>query len=249
MKLARRFLAPTLLGALAFTLAACDSAEDEDAALVGEPIAEIAPPEGQQWTDTVTVTEDGGYALGNPEAPIRLVEYGSLTCPGCAAFSAAAARPIAEDYVSTGRVNFEFRSFIIHGPLDLVLTRLIGCSAPEAAHPLSEQIWANLPAIQDRAYANQGALEQALQLPEDQRFVAFAEVAGLYDFFAARGVSEDQARTCLADFASLQRLADLSQGYSENGINRTPTFELNGRVIEESSWAGVEAALQRAGAR
>ncbi|WFL76549.1 thioredoxin domain-containing protein [Altererythrobacter arenosus] len=233
---------------LALALAACSS-EEEAGPVQGEPIAAIPAPEGQQWVDTVTVTDKGGYALGNPEAPIRLVEYGSLTCPGCAAFSAASARPI-EEYVNSGRVNFEFRSFVIHGPIDLALTALVSCASPETVHPLSEQVWSNLGEIQQRAYADQAAMEQALSLPEDQRFVAFGEVTGLYDFFSARGLSEAQARACLADFDNLTRLAKFSQGYAqEDGITGTPTFTLNGSRLTETGWPDVEAALQRAGAR
>ncbi len=244
----RKIAFVTLAAPLALGLAACGS-QEEEGALEGEAIAAIPAPEGQQWAETVTVTDKGGYALGNPEAPIRLVEYGSLTCPGCAAFAATATRPL-EEYVNSGRVNFEFRSFIIHGPLDLALTALIGCSGPETAHPLSEQVWANLGEIQQRAYADQGALERALQLPENKRFVAFGEVAGLYDFFSARGLSEEQARACLADFDNLTRLAEYSQGYAQDdGIASTPTFSLNGRVLSETSWQDVEAAIQRAGAR
>ena len=196
------------------------------------------------------MTELGGYSVGNPDAPIKLIEYGSLTCPACAAFSTQGSVPLHEKYINSGRVNFEFRSFIIHGPLDHVLTRLIGCGSPEAAVPLADQIWANLGPIQQRAYQNQPALEAALGLPEDQRFVAFAEAAGIYDFFASRGLSTDQAKACLADFASLEKLANLSQRYAnEEKVSKTPTFVLNGQEIEESAWDGVEAALQRAGAR
>ena len=246
----RRLLSSTIALTLTLGLVACNSADDAEAELVGEPIAAIAAPEGQQWTDTVQVTERGGYLQGNPAAPIKLIEYGSLTCPACAAFAGDAAEPLRANYVNTGRVSFEFRSIVIHGPLDLVLTRLIGCGPKEAAQPLADQIWANLATIQQNAYANQPAFEAALQLPEDQRFVALANVAGLYDFFAARGLSEDQARTCLADFSEMKRLADLSQTYAEDdGVSRTPTFTLNGRMMDESSWTAVEAALQRAGAR
>ena len=250
MTFSRRFLATSVAGALALTLAACSSGEGDDAALAGEPIAPIEAPEGQAWVDTVTTTERGGYVLGNPDAPIKLVEWGSLTCPGCAGFAAAASEEIRNNYVSTGRVSFELRSFAIHGPIDLALTRLIGCGAPEAAHPLADQVWANLQQIQQRAYANPQALEASLQLPENERFPAFAEVAGLYDFFSARGLSEDQARACLADWSEMERLAQLTQSYAQDDeISRTPTFSLNGRVLEESSWNDIEAALQRAGAR
>lgn len=248
--LTRRFLSATVATSMALALAACDTAEDADAVPAGEPIAAIPAPDGTAWTDVVTVTEKGGYVLGNPDAPIKLIEYGSLTCPGCAAFSIAAAEPLKQDYISSGRVSMEFRSFIIHGPIDLALTALIGCGSDEAAYPLSEQIWENLPEIQQRAYSDQAALEAALKLPEDQRFVAFADRAGLYDFFAARGLSEDQAKSCLADWSKLEGIAKLSQGYAQDdGINSTPTFVLNGQQLDDSSWPAVEAALQRAGAR
>lgn len=250
MKFSRRSLTTSIAAALALSLTACGGGEDEAEALAGEPVAAVPAPDGQVWESVVSYTEKGGYLVGNPDAPIKLIEYGSLTCPGCAAFSRDAARPLMDEYVNTGRVSFEFRSFIIHGPLDLTLTRLIGCASNEAAVPLSDQIWANLGEIQNRAYSDQAALERALQLPEEQRFVAFGELTGLYDFFAARGVSEEQARTCLADFSSLEELATLSQGYAnEDGITSTPTFVLNGSKLTEARWAGVEAALQRAGAR
>ena len=249
----RKIAFATLAAPLALGLAACSSEEAEDAPQ-GEPVAAVAAPEGQTWDSVVAYNDRGGYVVGNPEAPIKLVEYGSLTCPGCAQFSVDASRPLIENYVNSGRVSFEFRSFIIHGPLDLALTALIGCGAPEAAVPLADQVWANLPAIQQRAYADQGALERSLKLPEDQRFVAFANVAGLYDFFAARGISKEQAQTCLADFAKLEEYAKLSQSSSEDdNVTGTPTFELNGRRLEmsptERSWTQVEVALQRAGAR
>lgn len=242
-----RMLALAPLAALA--LSACGGT-DETALPAGEPVAEVPAPEGSNWRETVQLTDRGGYLVGNPDAPIKLVEYGSLTCPGCAAFSRTAVEPLLNDYVGSGRVSFEFRSFIIHGPLDLVLTRLISCGPKESAVPLAEQIWSNLAEIQQKAYADQNALEATLQLPEEQRFVAFAQQAQLYDFFAARGISRDQAATCLADFGEMKRLADLSQSYaSEDGINSTPSFVLNGATVTDGSWDALEAALQRAGAR
>jgi protein-disulfide isomerase len=249
MTIRSTILRASLAGALALTLAACGSDAGDTVAEVA-PIAEIAPPAGQQWADITTITDRGGYTLGNPDAPIKLVEYGSLTCPGCAGFSVQASETIREKYIASGRVSLEFRSFAIHGPIDLALTRLITCGSPEAVHPLSEQIWANLGEIQQRAYANPQALEAALQQPETQRFVSFAEVAGLYDFFTARGLSEDQAKTCLADWPTMQKLANFTQSYAQDDkISSTPTFLLNGRQLDDGSWTAVEAALQRAGAR
>jgi protein-disulfide isomerase len=242
-------LVALLLAMLAFALGSCTETASEDGVPAGEPIAKVAAPASSSWKDTVVKTKDGGYLVGNPDAALKLVEYGSLTCPACAAFSAEASEPLMNDYINSGRVSFEFRSFIIHGPLDLALTRMIGCTAPEAAVPLADQVWANLPAIQQRAIAAQAQLESLGSLPEDQRFVAFGEYTGLYEFFGSRGVSEDQARTCLGDFESLKQIEALSKGYSKNGINSTPTFVLNGQVLDINTWSKLEPALQRAGAR
>lgn len=242
-----KFAALTLAAPLALALSACNG---EDGEIVAEEaLAAVPAPDGSAWADTVTKTEANGYLIGNPDAPLKLIEYGSLTCPACARFAADGFDPLIEQYVSTGVVSFEFRSFIIHGPLDLTLTRLIGCSAPEAAVPLADEIWENLGAIQNRAYQDQGALQSINNLPENDRFVAFGEIAGLYDFFAARGISEDQARTCLSEFSTLEGLAEVSEGYADDGISKTPTFTLNGRTLDASSWTDLEPMLQRAGAR
>ncbi|WP_374405032.1 DsbA family protein [Pelagerythrobacter sp.] len=250
MTMLRRIALASLAAPLALGLAACGSESTDAPAASAEPAAEVAAPAGTEWRDTVTVTDEGGYLVGNPEAPIELVEYGSLTCPACAAFAQQGSEELLGDYVNSGRVNFEFRSTLIHGAPDLILTRLISCGAPEAAVPLADQVWANLNAVLDPMQANAPALEQAMGLPENQRFVGFAEAAGFLDFFAARGLSKDQARTCLADFGAMEQLAErLDSQAREDEITRTPTFFLNGRMLEESSWAEVEALLQRAGAR
>lgn len=246
---APRALALGLVAPFALTIAACNGDAEGGDAVVGDAIAAIPAPAGTSWTEVVNVSDEGGYVLGNPDAPLKVVEYGSLTCPACAAFSEEGMSPLIENYVSKGTVSFEFRSFLIHGSLDLALTRLIGCSAPEAAIPLSDQVWANLSEIQEKAYANQAALQSISSLPENERFVKYGELTGLYDFFAARGISEDQARQCLGDFASLERLAKFSEGYTAEGIDRTPTFLLNGKKLDASGWATLEPILQRAGAR
>jgi protein-disulfide isomerase len=245
-------LRPVLLAAfaapLALALAACgDSAEGPTS---GEAIARVAPPAGQQWTDVVARTPEGGWLVGNPQAPIKLVEYGSLTCPGCAYFSQTGMQPLREEYVNSGRVSLELRSVPIHGAVDLVLTRLLECAPKEAAPLLAEQLWANLNAVLTPIQANEAALQQAMTLPENQRFVAYAQQGGLLEFFAARGISTEQAQQCLSDFAAIQALAERMQNQAnEDGVNSTPTFHLNGTAVDETSWEELEAALQRAGAR
>lgn len=242
----RRLAFATLAAPLALGLAACSS---EDAAS-GETAAEVAPPEGSTWSQTAVRTEQGGWLVGNPDAPIKLVEYGSLTCPTCALFSEEGSVALHENYIDTGRVSFELRSTIIHGVVDLLLTRMIECAPLPAAVPLADQVWTNLDTVTAPFSANQAALEQAFDLPENQRFIAMAQTGGLIDFFAARGISSDQAQVCLADSAAITQLADVTQAAAtEDGVTGTPTFFINDVRVDGTRWAEVEGALQRAGAR
>jgi len=235
---------------LALAVAACGGGGEDGGVPQGDPVAPIAAPAGTSWVDTVQVTDKGGWLLGNPDAPIKLVEYGSLTCPACANFSNTGIAKLRDEYVASGRVSFELRSVPLHGAVDLILTRLLQCAPKEAAHPLAEQVWANLDAVLNPIQANAAGIEQAMNAAPDQRFVAYAEQAGLLDFFAARGISTEQSRACLSDAAAMQTLAEKLQSVTEeDGVNATPTFFLNGQRVNAGDWGSLEPLLQQAGAR
>lgn len=247
----RRSFALALTAPLALALAACGSDATDPAAASAAPVAAVPAPAGTAWRDTVTETPQEGYLVGNPNAPIKLVEFGSLTCPTCAAFAVEGMEPLLSKYVDSGRVSFELRNFAVHGPVDIVLARMVRCGAKEAVVPLSDQVWHNVQSLTGPLQANQAALEQAMSLPMDQRFVAMAQLGGFYDFFASRGISADQAKACLADVPSLEKLAAATDRYAkEDGVNGTPTFTLNGKKLDGvNGWAALEPVLQRAGAR
>ena len=245
---ARYRLAALALAPLALALSACDDSDagEEAAVIDGEPLAAVEAPDGAQWDEIVTVTEADGYLLGNPDAPIKLVEYASLTCPACAQFAAQGAEELKSEYVNSGRVSFELRNQI-HGSDDLILARLVRCGQPEAFHPLADRVWAGMGELRENFGARGAELEAAI----DRRdFVGFAETAGWLDYFAQAGVSRDQARACLADSASLERIATNSAEQSDElGIGGTPTFLINGRIVDAQTWPQLEPLLQQAGAR
>ena len=83
------------------------------------PRARRRPPAARprrDWTRTVVATPEGGFRMGNPNAPVKLVEYGSLTCRHCADFApgrdAAAGRHAMS---ASGKVSYEYRNFILNG--------------------------------------------------------------------------------------------------------------------------------------
>lgn len=244
-----RLLSLPLLALAPLLLAACgDQAADGEAA-AGEALPAVAAPAGTKWADLVTATPEGGFMIGNPEAPLKLVEYASHTCSHCATFSKTAKETLKNKYVASGVVSFEQREVFLNS-VDLVIAGLAQCGAKEQMQPLSDQVWQNLESVFAGLQANPQALDAAGQLPINQRFVAVGEATGLIEFFAARGLSADQARTCLADGAKMEALVKTVAASTEKDkIEGTPTFFLNGKRIEGTAWEVVEPALQRAGAR
>lgn len=248
MKLTRMF-ALGLLATAPLALAACgdDAAPGEVAE--GEALPAVTAPPGTSWTETVTVTPDGGYMIGNPDAPLKLIEYASHTCGACANFAVTGKQPLKTKYVASGVVSFEQREIFLN-PYDIVIAAMAQCGAKEQMQPLSDEVWQNLEAVFTGLQGNPAAVQAASALPVEQRFGKIAEVTGLLDFFAARGLSADQARTCLADTAKIEAMVKASEAQAkEVGVTGTPTFVLNGKKLDVNQWPQLEPLLQRAGAR
>ena len=246
MKPFRFSLKLALTAPLALALAACGGEAGGD--LAGDVIAPIAAPDGTNWGETVTVSDADGYVLGNPDAPLKLIEYASHTCGACANFSATA-KPGIQEYVATGVVSFEQRN-LVRDPIDLTIATLVRCGAKENMQTLSELAWQNLQETFNNVNANNAAYQAAGELPPEQRFIGIAQAAGLIDFFAARGLSADQQRACLADTTTIEGIANNSSSQANDlGIQATPTFLLNDRKLDVNSWSEIEPLLQRAGAR
>ncbi len=249
MTVTRLFSLPLIALAPLMLVACGDDATPEGSAPAGEALPAMAAPAGTSWTDTVTITPESGYLIGNPDAPLKLVEYASHTCSHCADFSKTGKEPLKNKYVASGVVSFEQREVFLN-PFDLVIAGLAQCGTKEQFQPLSDQVWGNLESVFAGLQGNQQAVEAAGALPTNQRFAAIAKATGLLDFFAARGVSEDQGVTCLTDAAKMEALVKSTEANSaKDEISGTPTFFLNGRRLEGTTWEVVEPQLQRAGAR
>lgn len=237
---------------LALGLAACKQEATAPAgdAPKGEAIAAVAAPAGKAWTDVVEVTADGGYRVGNPNAPVKLMEFASLSCSHCADFSEQGSAELLGQFVASGRVSYELRFFMLNA-LDMPATLLATCGAPEAAIPLADQFWAFQKTMFSNLQAGgEAQLQAAGQLPPDQRFAAIAKLGGMDTFFAARGIPQAQAATCLADVNKATALVNATnKAGQEMGITGTPTFFLNGVKLEGNTWDKVKGALQTAGAR
>lgn len=252
MSFLRRASAIAIAAMLPVALAACGDKESGTAGgpPKGDAIAAIAPPAGQEWSQVVTVTPLGGYQMGNPDAPLKLVEYASLTCSHCADFTAKAAAPLRDKYVASGVVSWELRNQI-HDGFDLTMAMLVRCGDPASFHALSDQVWQNFGALVENIQKAGPALDEAMK-EQDQakRYQMIADRSGLTEFFAARGIAKDQAHACLAKPGLAEKLVKQSEEQSkEFDVQGTPTFFLNGKQLTEKTWDALEPILQNAGAR
>ena len=57
--------------------------------------------------------------LGDPQAPVELIEFGDLQCPVCKGYSEEVLPPLIENQVRAGEVKLSFRNFTIIGPQSL----------------------------------------------------------------------------------------------------------------------------------
>ncbi|HEV2867353.1 MAG TPA: thioredoxin domain-containing protein [Allosphingosinicella sp.] len=234
--------------AVALILAGCgDDAGNLGAAAANSnaPLPQIPAPNNGDWTQVVSRTATGATVMGNPQAPVKLVEYGSLTCPACRAFSQQGTERLRDTYVRSGQVSWEFRHLVIHGAPDVALAMLTDCQPPAAFFRTIEQIYTQQSEIVDRL--DQNEQQQIQALPPEQQLAPLARAMELDSFFARRGMPESRQTQCLGNIQAAQRLADnANRAANEEGVQGTPTFFINGEKLDVSDWAGVEGRLRAA---
>ncbi len=235
------------MAAVALAATGCDKQGDAPTPTAGAgPVTANAPAGG--WTESVAATPDGGFVMGNPAAAVKLVEYSSMTCPHCADFSVNALPKVKSDYIATGKVSLEMRNFI-RDPVDLTAALLARCGGPGPFFKMTEQLYAD-QRIWIGRFTGTSAADQARigKLPEDEQYAALAKLGGLDTFARERGIPADKARQCLMDLKTRDRLVAMNKrAVDDYQLSGTPTFLINGRVVENAyDWASLEPKLKAA---
>jgi protein-disulfide isomerase len=229
-------------------LSACDKA----ATTTGNsatPAAGVAAPAGTNWTETFSTTPDGGMLKGNPNAEIKLVEYGALTCSHCAEFAESSREELGA-MIASGKVSYEFRSFMLN-VMDVPAALLARCGGPGPFFPISDQMFATQREWLGKAQTITEA-EQAswANLQPEQLAPQLASKLGLDTFVQARGIGAEKAQACLTDRKAIEQLGEITQrGQSEFNVTGTPTFVINGKTVPNTAdWKTLLPALKSAGA-
>lgn len=152
----------------------------------------------------------GDMAIGDPNAPVTVIEYASMTCPHCAHFHAETMDAFKEKYVDTGKVRLIFREF----PFDALALRasmLARCAGPERYFPMIDLLFE-----QQRQWA--GAKDPMAELRRIGRLA---------------GVSPEKFEACMKSEALQNAIVQSRlEGQQEHEIDSTPTFLIDGEKHE-----------------
>jgi protein-disulfide isomerase len=239
-----------LLVAVAAILAssACNAEKNSDSSGAAEAKA-VQPPKGGDWTQMVTATAAGGFQMGNPNAAVKLIEFGSMTCPHCREFDEKGVGPLISKYVKSGRVAYEFRNFV-RDPFDLAGSLITRCNGAKSFFPLTRAMYKDQPNWVARLQAVSPAQQQALSsLPVNRQFVESAKLAGFQQWAAMRGVPSAKANACLSNEAEVNRLVQMNSDATTQypDFPGTPTFVINGKMLEKTAtWEALEPQLRKA---
>ena len=230
-------------------VAGCDSKPSDAASNAPLSVKPVPPPAGGDWTTVVQATPDGGFAMGNPNAKVSLIEFGSMTCPHCAEFDETGMQPLIDKYVKTGHVRFEFRNYV-RDPFDLAASLVARCNKENSFFPLTRALYKDQAKWLAKIQATPPQQLQAIQsLPPEQLALEAAKLAGFQQWAAMRGVGSAKSGACLADSNEVNRLVQMtSQAMAQYpGFRGTPSFVLNGKLLENAAtWGALEPQLRDA---
>jgi protein-disulfide isomerase len=210
----------------------------------------IKAPAGTTWSTTVSKTADGGFVIGNPAAPVKVVEYLSLTCPHCGEFAKVGFPALHDKYIEKGTVSLEIRNYV-RDAIDVSASLVARCNGAAPFLPLTEQIFANQEAMFDKAQKISKADQNRVgALPALQQYGALASLVGLDEFARQHGIGDAKLKSCMADKAAVDELVAMQKFANEKlQIQGTPSFLINGKLLDNTAtWETLEPQLIAAGA-
>ncbi len=243
-------LFPILLASVAMVAsAACNAEKDASSTPVAAaPVKPVAPPQGGDWSEVVSETPEGGFVMGNPAAAVKLVEYGSMTCPHCADFQKEAEEALIAKYVETGQVSFEFRNFV-RDPYDVTASLIARCGGASSFFGLTRGLFSEQKNWTGKLQTVSPEQQQALMaLPPARQFGEIAKLAGFSQWAAQRGLPSAKSAACLADESAVNKLVQINgDATAKYDIPGTPSFLINGSLVKDTAnWTQLEPKLKAA---
>jgi len=161
--------------------------------------------------DAQTVLQIGkdDRILGNPEAPITIVEYASLTCPHCAHFANNVLPEIKRTWIDTGKAKLVLRDFPLDEPA-LRAAMIARCAPPDRYYAFAETFF-----VAQEKWARNSDYREAL-----------ARLAKL------GGMGREEFDACLKNTELENKIVgERLKASQELQVNSTPSFFVNGSKL------------------
>jgi len=157
--------------------------------------------------------EAGDMAMGSAKARVTVIEYASVGCPHCAAWSHDVFPTVKARYIDTGRVRFVMREMITGDATIATAGFMVArCAAPEKYFAVVDQVYSHQAQMWGKA-ANAGAV--------------------LGDIAKSVGMSEADFEACIDDQKGLDALNARVALHNKDGVESTPTFFVDGKRYDE----------------
>jgi protein-disulfide isomerase len=153
-----------------------------------------------------------GNKMGNPNAPVKIIEYADFQCPYCMHYWQETEPQIIQNYVATGKVYYEYHSvggFI--GPESADAANAAYCAADE------NKFWE----YHDILFANWTGENVGDFSPDKLR-----------QFASAIHLNLDQFNTCLSVGIHSDQVSKDAADAKAAGVSGTPAFIVNGKLVE-----------------
>lgn len=175
-----------------------------------------------------------GTTMGDPAAPILVVEYGDYQCPFCAKFARQDMPTLIQEYVESGKIRFQFHELPIVGSGSDGSFDQDGESfrAAEAAMCANDQnlYWP----YHDLLYANTLGEFKGSFTPVRLKAIAL-QVPGL---------DENVFNACIDNRSHTQTVLDLGAQAITVPIRSTPTFVVNGKPVVGADYEDLKAVIE-----
>ena len=161
------------------------------------------------------VIED--IVLGDPNAPVTIIEYASFTCPHCKNFHEGTFKKLKKNYIDEGKVKFILRD-VFFDRYGLWAAMVARCDNTEKFYGIVEEIF--------RRQAEWTKGEEDVQIANNLRKIGLSI-----------GMDSETIGECLSDGDMAQALVNEYQKNAEKDkISSTPSFLINGEKMKKSSY-------------
>ncbi len=179
-----------------------------------------------QKTLTPVTAED--MSMGNPNAPVTVIEYASVSCPHCAEWNKEVFPAFKAKYVDTGKVRYVAREALTSDPTIAAAGFLTArCAGKNKYFQVVDAIYRAQP----------------------EMFTGGQPHAVLLRIARSAGLTDAQFEACIKDEAAQNALSARWERYvKDDHINGTPTFVIIGKVYDSGAMPmpAMDAAVAQA---